>query len=58
MSPGLTNPGGFMPADGEEKDENGFDKPGLSKGDGVIIYAEGKEHAVAIGVMTMSSAEM
>jgi PUA domain protein len=58
MSPGLTNPGGFMPADGVEKEADGFDKPGLSKGDGVIIYAEGKEHAVAIGVMTMSSAEM
>jgi PUA domain protein len=58
MSPGLTNPGGAMPPDGEEKDENGFDKPGLSKGDGVVLYAEGKEHAIAIGVMTMSSSEM
>lgn len=58
MCPGLTNPGGLMPPDGEEKDQNGFDKPGLSKGDGVVIYAEGKEHAIAIGVMTMSSAEM
>lgn len=58
MCPGLTNPGGEMPADGEEKDANGFDKPGLSKGDGVVIFAEGKEHAIATGVMTMSSAEM
>jgi PUA domain protein len=58
MCPGLTNPGGKMPADGEEQDENGFDKPGLSKGDGVIIYSEGKEHAIAIGVMIMSSAEV
>eukprot|EP00980_Cylindrotheca_fusiformis_P007397 scaffold1525_cov142-Cylindrotheca_fusiformis.AAC.197 len=58
MCPGLTNPGGYMPEDGLEQDENGFDKPGLAKGDGVVIYAEGKEHAIAIGVMKMSSAEI
>lgn len=59
MCPGLTkDPGSEMPPDGVEKDANGFDLPGLSKGDGVVIYAEGKEHALAIGVMTMSSADM
>lgn len=58
MCPGLTNPGGEMPADGEEKDESGFDKPGLAKGDSVVIYAEGKKLAIAVGVMTMSSAEV
>jgi PUA domain protein len=58
MCPGLTNPGGEMPADGVEQDANGFDIPGLSKGDGVAIYAQGKEHALAIGVMTMSSTDM
>lgn len=59
MSPGLTKEtGSEMPPDGAEKDGNGFDLPGLSKGDGVIIYAEGKEHALAVGVMTMSSADM
>mmetsp|Transcript_16439 Transcript_16439/g.28666 ORF Transcript_16439/g.28666 Transcript_16439/m.28666 type:complete len:207 (-) Transcript_16439:171-791(-) len=60
MAPGLTKPDGqsYMPPDGEEQDEQGFDKPGLSKGDGVVIRAEGKEHAIAIGVMTMSSAEV
>mmetsp|Transcript_8 Transcript_8/g.36 ORF Transcript_8/g.36 Transcript_8/m.36 type:complete len:206 (-) Transcript_8:228-845(-) len=58
MCPGLTNPGGEMPPDGAEKDEDGFDLPGLSKGDGVVIFAEGKEHALAIGVMTMSSKEI
>lgn len=51
MCPGLTNPGGFMPEDTE-------DGPGLEKGDGVVVFAEGKEHALAIGVMTMSSAQM
>lgn len=58
MCPGLTNPGGEMPEDGVEQDEQGFDVPGLSKGDGVVIYAEGKENAIAVGTMTMSSAEM
>jgi PUA domain protein len=58
MCPGLTNPGGALPEDGLEKDANGFDKPGLEKGAGVVIYAEGKEHALAVGVMMMSSAEV
>lgn len=51
MCPGLTNPGGELPEDTEEK-------PGLEKGDGVVIWAEGKEHALAVGFMTMSSAEV
>lgn len=51
MCPGLTNPGGEMPPDVD-------DKPGLEKGDGVVIYAEGKELAIAIGVMSMSSADV
>jgi PUA domain protein len=58
MCPGLTNPGGEMPPDGLEQDANGFDMPGLEKGDGVVIFVEGKEHALAIGVMTMSSADV
>mmetsp|Transcript_49438 Transcript_49438/g.53355 ORF Transcript_49438/g.53355 Transcript_49438/m.53355 type:complete len:139 (+) Transcript_49438:284-700(+) len=59
MCPGLTKPDqSIMPPDGVEQDEQGFDKPGLSKGDGVIVRAEGKEHAIAIGVMNMSSAEI
>lgn len=51
MCPGLTNPGGFMPEDSD-------DTAGLNKGDGVVIYAEGKEHALAIGVMKMSSKQI
>lgn len=58
MCPGLMNPGSEMPPDGLEQDEQGFDKPGLSKGEGVVVYAEGKEYALAVGVMSMSSAEM
>jgi PUA domain protein len=51
MCPGLTNVGGEMPSDEE-------DKPGLQKGDGVIIYAEGKELPLAVGFMTMSSKDI
>ena len=51
MCPGLTNAGGVMPQDEE-------DKAGLKVGDGVVIYAEGKEHALGVGIMKMSSREM
>ena len=53
MCPGLTKPNGssYMPPDDN-------DVPGLSKGQGVIIYAENKTYPVAVGVMTMSSLEM
>jgi PUA domain protein len=47
-----------MPQDGIENDANGFDKPGLEKGVGVVIFAEGKEYALGVGVMTMSSQEV
>lgn len=42
MCPGLTNPGAVM-------------EDGLEKGRGVVIMAEGKEFALAVGVMKMSS---
>jgi PUA domain protein len=58
MCPGLTNPGGYLPEDGVEKDAGGFDRPGLEKGASVVIYAQNKEHALAVGVMAMSSAEV
>jgi PUA domain protein len=51
MCPGLTNPGSHMPEDTEEG-------PGVDKGAGIVIFAEGKDHAIAVGVMTMSSKEM
>ena len=52
MCPGLTSSGGKMPEDTDE------DTPGLKNGDGVVIYAEGKELPLAVGVMTMSSADV
>mmetsp|Transcript_36005 Transcript_36005/g.41080 ORF Transcript_36005/g.41080 Transcript_36005/m.41080 type:complete len:202 (-) Transcript_36005:59-664(-) len=51
MSPGLTNTGGYMPDDHEGT-------PGVAKGDGVVIFAEGKKYALAVGVMTKSSIEI
>lgn len=51
MCPGLTNPGGEMPPDED-------DEPGLKKGDGVIIFAEGKVHPLAVGFMNMSSSDI
>ena len=51
MCPGLTNPGGEMPPDDEEE-------AGLDKGDGVVIFAEGKEFPLAVGCMTMSSKDI
>lgn len=45
MTPGFTSVGGDIPFD-------------LEEGDPVAIYVEGKEHAVAVGVMKMSTEEM
>ena len=33
-------------------------EPALEKGDGVIIYAEGKDLALAVGFMNMSSVDI
>ena len=44
MCPGLTSPGGKVPE---------------GKADSIVaIYCEGKEHALAVGTLTMSGAEM
>ena len=45
MCPGLTNPGGMI-------------APGLEKDCAVVIMAEGKEHAIAIGKLKISSDDM
>lgn len=45
MCPGLTSPGAKL-------------KEGIEKGSIVAIMAEGKEHAMSIGYMTMSSEEI
>ncbi len=45
MCPGLTSAGGNVSAD-------------LPEGAPVAVYAEGKEHALAVGLMKMSGADM
>jgi malignant T-cell-amplified sequence len=55
---GGANIGSYMPPDGIEQDSHGFDIPGLHKGDGVVIFAEGKKYPIAVGVMTMNSNDM
>lgn len=45
MTPGLTSPGGRLPED-------------LATGSIVIVVAEGKEHALAVGRTEMSAADM
>lgn len=59
MCPGLTNVGGEMPPDdNNEGDDNNDNNPALQKGDGVIIYAEGKVLPIAVGFMLMSSIDI
>lgn len=45
MCPGITNPGGAIPVE-------------LPEGAPVAVYAQGKEHAMAIGFLKMSTADM
>ena len=45
MAPGLTSAGGYL-------------VPGLPINAPVAVMAEGKKHAMAIGVLTMSSKEI
>lgn len=47
MCPGLTSKGAKLP-----------DAPGLPEGTIVAVYAEGKEHALAIGKLTMSTEDI
>lgn len=47
MCPGLTSKGAQLP-----------ESPGLDKGQVVAVYAEGKENALAIGRLTMSTEEI
>jgi PUA domain protein len=45
MCPGITSKGGAIPVE-------------LPEGAPVAVYAEGKEHALAIGILTMSTEDM
>ena len=58
MTPGMTSPGGRLPQDG--KDEGGrWDKQEeLEPGTVVVVEAEGKETACAVGPLVMGTKEM
>jgi PUA domain protein len=48
MAPGLTSAGGKLPEDGED----------LEKGQPVVVMAEGKETACAVGLLAAGTAEV
>lgn len=51
MAPGLTSTGGKLPS-GEEGDED------LPEGSPVVIRAEGKEEACAVGLLSMGTKDV
>ncbi|KAL8377436.1 hypothetical protein RB595_008220 [Gaeumannomyces hyphopodioides] len=63
MAPGLTSKGGRLPlvAGGEPRDAvdgDGHWGRELAKGEGVVIVAEGKEEACAVGLLVAGTAEV
>lgn len=61
MAPGLTSKGGRLPEprDGEEGvDEEGHWSRELEKEEPVVIMAEGKEHACAVGLLVEGTKEV
>lgn len=60
MAPGLTSAGGRLPEpkDGDERSEDGSWTRELEKGEPVIITAEGKEHACAVGILVAGTKEV
>ncbi|ROT41761.1 PUA domain-containing protein [Sodiomyces alkalinus F11] len=64
MAPGLTSPGGRLPAPrdvpegGEGADEEGRWSRELKKGEPVVVMAEGKVEACAVGVLVEGTAEI
>lgn len=64
MAPGLTSAGGRLPevrqtGEGEEgRDEEGRWSRELNKGEPVVIMAEGKEEACAVGVLVEGTKEV
>lgn len=57
MVPGLTSPGGRLPNDPEDPEEN-YGKEELEPGTVVVIEAEGKDNACMVGQLKMGTAEM
>jgi malignant T-cell-amplified sequence len=63
MAPGLTSAGGRLPQprktapEDEGADEEGRWSRELEKGEPVIVMAEGKEEACAVGILVMGTKE-
>ena len=69
MAPGLTSTGGRLPTGDEEEEgiygepKTGEDREGwyggreLEAGEPVVIHAEGKEEACAVGLLSMGTKE-
>jgi|SRR5580700_2510011 PUA domain protein len=53
MAPGLTSAGGWLPGG-----DDGSDGADLEAGSPVVVMAEGKEEACAVGVLSMGTAEV
>lgn len=61
MAPGLTSPGGRLPQprEGDEGvDEDGHWSRELEKEEPVVVVAEGKEHACAVGLLVAGTKEV
>ncbi|KAF2145340.1 uncharacterized protein K452DRAFT_118638 [Aplosporella prunicola CBS 121167] len=58
MAPGLTSPGGRLPASGNAADDEAYGAQDLPAGSVVVVEAEGKEHACLVGVLKMGTKDM
>jgi PUA domain protein len=61
MAPGLTSAGGRLPGPGNEGEDQGkWGNAGrdLEKGEPVVIKAEGKEEACAVGLLVVGTKEV
>jgi len=61
MAPGLTSAGGRLPGPGHEGEDKGkWGNAGrdLEKGEPVVIKAEGKEEACAVGLLVVGTKEV
>lgn len=61
MAPGLTSTMGLLPDGGEKGLDGGLDiekTRALKKGEPVVVRAEGKEEACAVGLLSMDTEEV
>lgn len=56
MAPGITSDGGRLP--GDDGEEWGVGGEHLEKGAPVVVAAEGKEEACAVGLLTVGTKEV